>query len=1075
MADADAAIEAGCHDTRLGDFRIIRTIGRGGMGIVFEAEQVSLRRRVALKVLPFAAALDPHALRRFQIEAQAAAQMHHTNIVPVFSVGCERGVHYYAMQYIEGRTLADLIRDLRRLAGLEDLAPVQPTVAGVSLAQEFASGRLDPAPRTAEAEPADGQPAGIPSFRLHREAVPEGRVRERSSNKATTRSPAYFRTVADLGLQAALALDHAHRLGTIHRDIKPANLLVDVRANLWITDFGLARMQVDGGLTMTGDVVGTLRYMSPEQSAARRGIVDQRTDVYSLGATLYELLTLHPAHDGRDRAEMLHRMVFGEPTAPRAHNRAIPRDLETIVLKAMAREAEARYATAQDLANDLRRFLEQRTILARRTNLWKRAEKWARRHRPLVASSIAIVAVAVTAAAIIAAQARRNLRLDRVTRHAQYVHDVRQAFQFLRGNDVPESLRVLARYRPAPAEEDERSFPWYYLWRLCHCQPRSFLGHEGEVYHVEFAPDGRTLASCGQDGTARLWDTATGESLGIIRGHDGDVNYVTFSADGKLMATGGDDGTVRLWDAISGAPLSTFGKHSDWVTCAVFTPDGRRLISGAKDKRVRIWEITTRLEQESLAAGVPIEGMALSPDGRTLVTGGPNDSVQLWDLASLRVKSSLDASSRVSSVAFSHDGRSVAAACVDKLVRVWDAEGGRLKAALRGHSNQVQCVTFSPDDHGLASSADDGTVRIWDLASKRLRRVYRGHCVSQVNGGRAWCTAFSPDGRSLASCGRDSRINLWDLSTGQDRIPIPLPGRAVRSIVFSPDSRRATAFALDGAHGLILPLETSRRVILGQRRLQSRSQIVTGAIAPDGKVVATATRDDIITLWDTETGVPRNSISVPGFTWTNPKTGEMGLGEFAFSAEGRSLALAKPLEGVLIWEPASGIQHQSPRFHFPTTRFLPGSDEILISDISGVTRGNPATDAYRRLSSIRSSTCVVPSPDGRTLASGGEHGTVELWDFRTEEHGSSLPGHGGRGTCLAWSPDGRILASTSLDGTSRLWDVASRQELGILDDDADFDRKLQFSPDGSILASYGCEPFPEVTFWLAPRGEKPSR
>ena len=411
---ADAALELPA-DTCLGDFRILRVIGRGGMGIVFEAEQVSLKRNVALKVLPFAAALDPNQLRRFQIEAEAVAQLHHTNIVPIFSVGCERGVHFYAMQYIEGQTLAALIHDLRETAGLGVAPPVEAADSTVNLVEELVSGRLAPV-----LPPRPSSPPGRGTHRMWgvraRERVAEGRVRGPDCGRASSPRPssaprrgthrmwgvrareraaegrvrgrrfpgsAYFRTVAHLGQQAAEALDHAHHLGIIHRDIKPANLLVDVRGNLWITDFGLARMQADSSLTMTGDIIGTLRYSSPEQATPERTVVDHRTDVYSLGATLYELLTLHPLHEGTDRAELLHNLALAESRPPRDWNPAIPRDLETIVLKALAKDVPSRYASALDLADDLRRFLEGRPIQARRPSLWKRALKWARRHKAL--------------------------------------------------------------------------------------------------------------------------------------------------------------------------------------------------------------------------------------------------------------------------------------------------------------------------------------------------------------------------------------------------------------------------------------------------------------------------------------------------------------------------------------------------------------------------------------------------------------------------------------------------------------------------------------------------------------------
>jgi eukaryotic-like serine/threonine-protein kinase len=337
----------------LGDFRIIREAGRGGMGVVYEAEQVSLCRRVALKVLPFAATLDPRQLARFRVEAQAAAQLHHTNIVPVFSVGVERGVHYYAMQFIEGQSLAEVIHERRQDGdlGCRDSALL------------------------------DGTPwAG--------------------SSGVLTSGPPYFQAVARLGVQAAEALEYAHSFGILHRDIKPANLLLDIRGTLWVTDFGLARLHDDAGLTMTGDVLGTLRYMSPEQALARRVLIDERTDVYSLGLTLYELLILRPAYDGHDRQELLRQIAFEEPPAPRRIVPAIPRELETVILKAMTKEPEGRYASAQELADDLRRFLEYKPIRAKRPTLKERASKWLRRHPAIPISGFLLLITTVIGLAI---------------------------------------------------------------------------------------------------------------------------------------------------------------------------------------------------------------------------------------------------------------------------------------------------------------------------------------------------------------------------------------------------------------------------------------------------------------------------------------------------------------------------------------------------------------------------------------------------------------------------------------------------------------------------------------------------
>jgi serine/threonine protein kinase len=373
--------------TALGDFRIIREIGRGGMGVVYEAEQLSLGRRIALKVLPFAFTLDPRQLQRFKNEARAAAHLHHTNIVPIYSVGVERAVHFYAMQYIEGKTMAQVIEGLRQIGAKKELAmPFRP---------------LTPDGPITEASQGPSRNSSSPAAETSVE--PLGVLATVSSSSSTQ----FYRSVARLGIQAAEALEHAHQCGVVHRDIKPANLIVDDQGKLWVTDFGLAQFHSDAGLTQTGDLLGTLRYMSPEQAGVQRVLLDHRTDIYSLGATLYELLTLEPIFDGPDRHALLHKILFSDPQPPRSIQKSIPLELETIILKALGKMPAERYATAQEMADDLARFLHHEPILARRTTLATWARKWARRHPSLVASTV-LLCVLTAVGSLIAAGLIRN-------------------------------------------------------------------------------------------------------------------------------------------------------------------------------------------------------------------------------------------------------------------------------------------------------------------------------------------------------------------------------------------------------------------------------------------------------------------------------------------------------------------------------------------------------------------------------------------------------------------------------------------------------------------------------------------
>ena len=393
----------------LGDYCILREIARGGMGVVYEAEQLSIRRRVALKILPFATMLDKTTLKRFQNEVSAAAQLDHPNIVDIFAVGCERGVHHYAMRLIEGCTLADLIGRLR-------LMRHKGQVLNNSLSL------MDQAATIADAETVRGQ------------------ATKKTIKIAAT--SAHFRSIAEFGEAIAGALEHAHQNGIVHRDIKPSNLMLEEDGHAWVTDFGLAQVETGTALTMTGDLLGTIRYMSPEQALGRRVVLDHRTDIYSLGVTLYELLALQPLFDGEDRKELLKQIALAEPVALRKLNPSIPRELETVIHKAIRKDPDERYQSAIEIADDLRRYLEDKPILAKPPGVAKRVSKWSKRHAGLLTVAVGVLAticIILTVAMFSISSARQeSARQRRIVeqdfRASQMV--LNEVIEYLQNNDT---------------------------------------------------------------------------------------------------------------------------------------------------------------------------------------------------------------------------------------------------------------------------------------------------------------------------------------------------------------------------------------------------------------------------------------------------------------------------------------------------------------------------------------------------------------------------------------------------------------------------------------------------------------
>jgi WD40 repeat protein/serine/threonine protein kinase len=798
----------------LGDFRLEREVGRGGMGIVYEAEQISLGRRVAVKVLPFAATMDPKHLQRFHNEAKAAACLHHEHIIPVYFVGCERGVHFYAMQFIEGITLAQFIRSL---------------------------------------QPAD-QGAGD---------APTVSIAALSTERSGPRGRDFYRQAATLIAQAADALEYAHSLGIVHRDIKPGNLLIDQTGKLWVGDFGLAKMGPDAGLTMSGDLLGTLRYMAPEQALAKHGLVDHRADVYALGATLYELLTLRPAVDASERAEILGQIAFEEPHALRKIDRTVPVELETIVLKCLAKEPGGRYATAGEMADDLGRWLEHRPIIARPVRSVGRLARWTRRN-PAIAGLGALASVLLFALVValsvgiglILVQKDEIERERGIVRPQLYAATIKLAHQAWEANGLVWFRDLLDRHRGGP--ENLRGFEWHYLNHLAnggYNQIAVFTGHTGAAECLAFSPLGRLLASGGSDGTIRLWDlseyvgregsrtsthahpteTANTFACHVIQAHVMGICGLAFFPDGETLVSGSDDTSVRLWDVRTGRPKGTLAGNGKLVLSVGVSPNGRWIAAGFRGARTRIWDardhrvvVDLSYEKEEAAS------LAFSPNGKLLATA--DNQVRIWEIPSGRQVWETPVYTAMS-VAFSTDDRIVAGLGDGRVARfqIGDAQP---HAIGRPHRGAIRCMAAHQPGSIVATASDDGWICLLDHHDFGVRQRLRGHTRDSSE------IVFSPDGHWLASASWDGTVRLWRVDRAQSALRIPIAAGA-RPLGITPDQQ--ILMLLDREKKLLLhDLETNQIEV----QALPVHDIDCYGVTRDALQVAVAQKDGTVLLWD---------------------------------------------------------------------------------------------------------------------------------------------------------------------------------------------------------------------------------
>ncbi|MFO1500395.1 MAG: serine/threonine-protein kinase [Verrucomicrobiota bacterium] len=1014
-----------------GDYQLLDEIGRGGMGVVFRARQVSLNRIVAVKMLKFGAFTREEYVARFRKEAEAAATLRHPNIVAIHDSGECAGEHYYSMEFIEGKSLADW-------SGGQPLEP---------------------------------------------------------------------RRAAGLMCPIASAVQHAHSRGILHRDLKPSNILLDQEDQPHVSDFGLARrMDENSSLTMSGQAFGSPNYMAPEQAAGERGRVSVRSDLWSLGAVLYYLLTARPPFAGPTIAETIRALHDDEPARPRLLNSSIPTDLETICLKCLEKEPGKRYCSAQDFAEDLGRFLRHEPISARPIARVERAWRWCRR-KPALAGALGTAGVLLLSLLIgspiavyrVSHERSRAEKGEFAARQKAYASDMNRAQQAIQADEFDLALRLLDAHRPTgkplrgsqrektPIDKsvipqpqpatDLRGWEWRYLWRQCQGEQRFILdAHTKGLTAVGLLRADQTAFSAGRDRSVRLWDLKSRRQVGLLP-HADEVIGAAASPDGRWLAIAtekeAESRPILLWDLAAqkvAAEFNTVTAKSTnfWLRTGsiVFSPDSKWLAFATMWGGVRIWDVNARVEIANLPATNSFNnllGLAFSPDSHTLAYNENDDgTIVLWDINARSTRRLTGRQSAITSLTFSPDGQLLASASEDGTARLWELAHAKERFGFTNHSGGLSSLSFSPDGRTLASGGEGSgqVIRLINVETGQLKAELRGH-LKEVS-----ALVLTRDGQTLLSSSGDGTLRAWDPA---------VPRKQTLSHVFAPNSISvawanygpALFLSADGRHLLTVysnqtfSVWDTLRLAEGERHSLPFTNTAMAAVAPGGRLASFGSRNGEIVLWDVETGNPRPL----------PQAGMGRIHRLTFSPDGRYLAAADdfklptemagsnddPRRTVRVWDlnGREKIRVFSPDGQFLWKLSFSQDSKMLMG---GTWRGDvmlwllkasrgPST-FLERSGNVEG---LASLPDGETLLSASTD--IHFWSIRTRHETGTLRPRIGWFSSLALSPDGRRLAAGVNNGRIMIWDLASREEVAMLEGHKETVTQIAFTDDGDHLIS----------------------